>query len=351
MAAPVKPLTYTPEGAVSISYNDLKQSPLSLGQSIEEAFGSSEKSLGIIIVRDLPQEYKEYRERLLRLSYGFAHLDEANREKYTDPASRYSFGWSHGKEIMNGRPDYLKGSYYANPIVDVPTVSEEEKKEFPEYYGNNIWPSKDEAGVEGFEAAFKDLGRLIVSVGVQLAEACQPFASSHLPDSVTLPQLIADSQTCKARLLYYFPPPVGTKPSEDEPVDSWCGFHKDHSVITGLCSALFLKTPREGGEPTAVASPSPISGLYIRNRGGDLVKVAIPADCLAFQVGESLEVATGNRLRATPHCVRVGFGEDAELISRSTYALFMNANTDQKLSEDITFGQFSKKIFEEHYQS
>lgn len=59
---------------------------------------------------------------------------------------------------MNGRPDTLKGSYYANPIVDVPKVSDELKKQFPEYYGANIWPAADEQGIEEFETAFKDLG-------------------------------------------------------------------------------------------------------------------------------------------------------------------------------------------------
>ena len=49
-----------------------------------------------------------------------------------------SFGWSHGKEIMNGKPDTLKGSYYANPTVDSPTIAEAERKAYPEYYGNNI---------------------------------------------------------------------------------------------------------------------------------------------------------------------------------------------------------------------
>jgi hypothetical protein len=39
---------------------------------------------------------------------------------------------------MNGKPDTLKGSYYANPIIDTPTVSEEQKKTYPEYYGTNI---------------------------------------------------------------------------------------------------------------------------------------------------------------------------------------------------------------------
>lgn len=70
-----------------------------------------------------------------------------------------SFGWSHGKEIMNGKPDTLKGSYYANPIVDKPTVPARDRDAHPEYYGENIWPRAGEKGIEGFEVAFKELGR------------------------------------------------------------------------------------------------------------------------------------------------------------------------------------------------
>jgi len=72
--------------------------------------------------------------------------------------------------------DVLKGSYYANPLIDVPTVSAQDAKLYPEYYGKNICectairmdgislkvsqgPKPDEKGVEGFEEAFKDLGR------------------------------------------------------------------------------------------------------------------------------------------------------------------------------------------------
>lgn len=41
---------------------------------------------------------------------------------------------------MNGKPDTLKGSYYANPVLDVPgsDVSEADKKAHPESYGTNI---------------------------------------------------------------------------------------------------------------------------------------------------------------------------------------------------------------------
>ncbi|KAF9478690.1 Clavaminate synthase-like protein [Pholiota conissans] len=344
-------IEYTPEGAVVISYQSLVTSPETLGPAIEKAFGSDPTCLGIIIVRDLPAEYPKYRECLLKLAYHFGHLDEAIRESYSNKTSNYSFGWSHGKEIMNGKPDTLKGSFYANPIIEDITVPLEERTKFPEYYGQNIWP-KTEKGVEEFEQAFKDLSRLIFKVGCELAIACQPFASLHFADStLSLADLIRDSQTTKARLLHYFPPSLdGILPSEDDPVDSWCGFHLDHSLLTGLCSAMFLRR-LSNGQPEVVANPSPTSGLYIRTRGGRLIKVSIPPHCLAFQTGEALEIATNGRLLATPHCVRVGAFDSADEISRESFALFMQPNTYQYLSGDTTFGQFSQKIFAEHYEA
>ncbi|KAJ7356943.1 Clavaminate synthase-like protein [Mycena albidolilacea] len=345
------PITYTPEGAVSIAYQDLVSSPLSLSKSIEKAFGSNPECLGIVVVRDLPPAYAAYRERLLKLACAFAKLDEPIREKYADIHSRYSFGWSHGKEIMNGKPDTLKGSYYANinPGIEVPSVSPALQEAYPEYYNKNIWPEADEAGVEGFESAFKDLGKFVFEVGCELAVACQPFALSHLNDSsMSLPQLISTSNTVKARLLHYFPPSPDTPVTQEtDPVDNWCGWHKDHSLLTGLCSAMFLREGESGFE--TVASPSPASGLYIRTRGGDLTKVSIPVDCLAFQTGEALEVATGGTLRATPHCVRVGVAPGSDKVSRETFALFMQPDVDQLLSNSCTFGQFSKRVFDEHY--
>ncbi|PCH33351.1 Clavaminate synthase-like protein [Wolfiporia cocos MD-104 SS10] len=364
------PVSLTAEGAVSISYPTLVKSPSTLTSAIEKAFGSHPDSLGIIVIRDLPPAFVNARERLLTLAYQFANLEVNVRERYADPKTKYSFGWSHGKEIMNGRPDTLKGSYYANPVVDTPNVPADQRAAYPEYYGTNIWPSNDIEGIDGFESAFKTLGRLIFAIGCDLATACQPFgkapcwcvytsetaadlhtASSHLVDSsVSLADLIRSSQTTKARLLHYFPPsPDAPLPAADEPIDSWCGFHLDHSLLTGLCSAMFLR-PGPNGEPTAVPSPSPTSGLYIRTRGGALTKVSIPPDCLAFQTGEALELATAGSLRATPHCVRVGASADMEDVSRETFALFMQPNTDQQIAVSETFGQFSKRVFDRHYK-
>ncbi|KAF9535743.1 Clavaminate synthase-like protein [Crepidotus variabilis] len=343
---------YTPEGAVVISYPTLVASPESVLTSIEKGFGSDPNCLGIIVVKDLPKEYVHHREKLLKLAYHFGHLDEGIRESYTDPSSKYSFGWSHGKEIMNGKPDTLKGSYYANPVHLDLKASAEEKEEFPEYYGENIWPKADERGVEDFREAFIQLSELIYEVGCEMAIACQPFASTYLIDStVSLSDLISKSRTVKARLLHYFPPSKNeAPPSDDDPVDSWCGFHKDHSMLTGLCSALFLRH-KEDGTPEVIKPPSPTSGLYIRTRGGQLTRVSIPPDCLAFQTGEALEVATNGRLLATPHCVRVGSMTSTDEVSRESFALFMGPNTEVQISPTLTYGQFSKQIFSEHYES
>jgi hypothetical protein len=94
---------------------------------------------------------------------------------------------------MNGKPDVLKGSYYANPVVEIPGVAPALQDAYPEYYNKNICtflfrrsicalklysgPKDDEAGVEGFSSAFKDLGRFIFEVGCELAVACQPFGA------------------------------------------------------------------------------------------------------------------------------------------------------------------------------
>ncbi len=75
--------------------------------------------------------------------------------------------------------DTMKGSYYANPVLDEPNVSPKLREAYPEYYGNNICtafpPSTSHrkqlltlyagptstAEVQDFEHAFKDLGRYV----------------------------------------------------------------------------------------------------------------------------------------------------------------------------------------------
>ncbi len=47
---------------------------------------------------------------------------------------------------------------------------------------------------------------------------------------------------------------------------------------------MYLSEGGDFSEPTVVQSPSESSGLYIRTRGGELTKVSIPEDSLAFQL-------------------------------------------------------------------
>jgi len=183
----------TSEGVVVLSWNDLVNNPEGLAPAVSRAFGSDPECLGLLIVKDLPSGYPTLRSRLLNLAERFAALDEVQREKYSDPTSSFrcvvavsllfdfvlslfSFGWSHGKEIMNGKPDILKGSYYANinnPDANAVEWTAEQKRAFPEYYGDNICtchrriirytfqqtPLGPEPILAGFRQAFEELGQ------------------------------------------------------------------------------------------------------------------------------------------------------------------------------------------------
>ena len=63
-------------------------------------------------------------------------------------------------------------------------------------------------------------------------------------------------------------------------------------------------TPSGGWEQwEEVGLPDPAAGLYIRARDGTEVKAVLPKDCVGFQVGETWQVHSGGKLRATPHAV------------------------------------------------
>lgn len=130
---------------VKISHNALVSRDPALSSEIERAFDSSPDALGLLIVSDLPTEFAALRKRLLHLADKFATLPQSTREQYARPPD-YSFGWSHGKEVMNGKPDLLKGSFYNNPKEDVTPGLHEGDEPI-----HNVWPKEKE--VEGFEGA------------------------------------------------------------------------------------------------------------------------------------------------------------------------------------------------------
>ncbi|GAA5948953.1 hypothetical protein JCM21900_003150 [Sporobolomyces salmonicolor] len=372
MSADIQPIV--------IPYPSLVSKDASLPALIQQAFDSSDSSLGLVIISDLPPEFPALRKRLLLLSNAFASLPEETREKYSHMGSNYSYGWSHGKEIMNGKPDILKGSYYNNPVYDEsPGLCEGDAPV------QNIWPK--EKGVEGYEEAFKELCKLMVEVGGLVAAACdQLVGGAGAASTKSVEELVRQSHSSKARLLHYFPrndsvfslPPSSSLPDapRDEAIDdSWCGTHIDHSLLTVLCPSLYLfhPTSNDNLEPLLIPSPSKSTGLFIKTRSGKIVQATIPDNCLALQTGETLELLTSQRLAATPHFVNATADalsrraleaiekqkeadpawKDVEsgTVSRETLAVFLQPNHDEVIStEGETFGAFSARVFKRHYE-
>ncbi|CAN1177693.1 hypothetical protein LINPERHAP2_LOCUS33244 [Linum perenne] len=134
---------------VTIPYSELKEKNMDLSNKIEEGFRPN--GLGILSVTDVPG-FSSLRQDLLHLSQRLASLPEEIKKELEDPMFlflcvvmdayfMYNFGWSHGKEkLESGKTDVLKGSYYENPILDVPTTDQHLIQRYPSYCGSNIWP-------------------------------------------------------------------------------------------------------------------------------------------------------------------------------------------------------------------
>ncbi|KIW34056.1 uncharacterized protein PV07_00858 [Cladophialophora immunda] len=355
--------------ATTVSLKELAEATVPFA-ALEEAFGES--SLGILVVNDLPARYTELREKLLSYASYLAQLPEKDLDALTDAASHYEIGWSHGKEALkDGQYDTMKGSYYVDcqsfflehPVVPVPG------KPATRGAGTNLWPS--ESAMPGFRATFEELCTLLIEIGVLVARAVDLYASKHIPNYQPgyLEHVVKTSHTPKARLLHYFPPSEmqssppsspsadSASPSDSED-DSWCATHLDDGCLTALTSALYMDEssplpPLSAAHPfpslpILPASPDPKAGLYIRSRGDQVVKVDIPADCIAFQTGEALQMITDGRFKAVPHFVRGPSGSSN--VARNTLALFMQPDLDEVIDKDkgTTYGEFVEMIVARH---
>jgi isopenicillin N synthase-like dioxygenase len=263
---------------VVLEYEKLVDPNCDLNDYIAEAFGNNPNCLGLCFVKGVPG-LLEKREKLLRLASSLAALPKEELDGLEHPESTYSFGWSHGKEIMNGKPDFAKGSFYNNPIYNIPPSNNPEyAKEFPAYGCPNVWPKS----LPELEVAFMDLGKLIVQVGQLVAIHCDKYLKTAFQDLPPefLQSMIRDSITHKARLLHYFP--ISQKDAEPTPdggnMDSWCGLHLDHSVLTGLTSAMYFDEsdssfPEIDKSNSKVAQVLQDAGLYIKNKRDEFTQV------------------------------------------------------------------------------
>uniref|UniRef100_A0A5B6YMT8 Fe2OG dioxygenase domain-containing protein n=2 Tax=Davidia involucrata TaxID=16924 RepID=A0A5B6YMT8_DAVIN len=340
---------------VTISYSELKVKNADLSVKIEEGFGPN--GLGILSISDVPG-YSSLRQNLLHLSPRLATLPEEVKKELEDPHSRYNFGWSHGKEkLESGKPDILKGSFYANPILDVPTTEASLIQRYPSYCGSNIWPH---SALPELEVAFKALGKMILDVGLMVAYHCDRYVckGKKMHEDEGLEQILLRSRCHKGRLLYYFPAQQCNCSQDGDSMSSWCGWHTDHGSLTGLTCAMFMRDAVE------ISCPDSAAGLYIKTRTDEIVKVVFGKDEIAYQIGETTEILSRGQLCATPHCVRAPKGEAASGLERTTFALFMQPDWDEKLNfpevvhihqelisshESLTFGEYTEKLLDKYY--
>ncbi|CAL9085557.1 unnamed protein product [Musa textilis] len=352
-AEPVGP--FPTARTVTISYSDIKEKSRDLSMNIEEGFGPN--GLGIISVSDVPG-FSLLRQNLLHLAPRVARLPDDVKKKLEDPESRYNFGWSHGKEkLESGKVDFFKGSFYANPILDIPTTDFAAMQRYPSYCRPNKWPA---TSLPELEEAFKALGMLMMEVGLMLAYHCDQYVSREMKDheNGSLEQILKHSRCHKGRLLYYFPKELSHHGDNNNSISSWCGWHTDHGSLTGLTCGMFT---RNG---VKISSPDSAAGLYVKTRNDQIVKVVFGEDEIAYQIGETAETLGRGYLCATPHCVQAPNSEKASGVERSTFALFMQPDWDEKLMFSgavpyhqelilphgtLTFGEFSERLLNKYY--
>lgn len=352
-------MTFCRDLVVSIDYAELKAAThidLPTGQKTPEeialllekigkAFGNNDECLGILAVTGVPN-ITSLRGSLLPLARDLAALPPSDLQEVVVPSAAYQVGWSHGREKLQGdRYDFSKGSFYANPLTDdflsaaierskrntasendddndtTSTTAEELRDAATNnvpFFAPNVWPSK----IPELERDFKELGNLVVNVGIMIARLCDLYVQSKCPNAsfTRLEHVITNSLFCKARLLHYFPSDAKNNDKNEDDFSDWCGWHNDHGSLTGLVPGMFLDV--DSGAP--VLCPDPDAGLYIKSRGGKTVQVQLPTpleDCLAFQIGETTQIHSGGVLSATPHAVR-GCKENS-MVSRESFAVFM----------------------------
>lgn len=255
---------------------------------------------GIIAIRGVPGFVKAY-EDFIKSAQKFINLPQEKRAQYTPPDA-YGRGWSYGIETFSGVTDSFKGSYYAS---------------YPEEFATlpNIWPCKD---LPDFKKNYLNLVEIIFRTGKEI----QQFLGINIKDVLSV-----------SRMLYY-------GPIHDSKGVEWCGEHRDHGLLTGLCPGVcFLKGQR-------IPKPSG-TGLFIRGE-----EIFTPDDALLFQIGEVAELITNGTVTATEHEVKkaVGgferYGFAHFIIPRSDYAIESTLSKyNDRFSPGITYGEWNNRSY------
>jgi isopenicillin N synthase-like dioxygenase len=281
-------MTVSPTNVVTVEYSDLVDGKMNVMPLILEAFGPD--GLGVIAVRGIP-EWRPLVEETIPLAHKLICLPAEVLKSLEHPDSLFNSGWSYGKEKLGDKPDTKKASYYFNPLSDDPRP--ETRELHPWALPANRWPTKH---LPEFEIQSKKLGSVMHSVVIALA---QRIDSMELGTKIA--EEMSSSLKAKGRMLYYYPLKEEDLAEVQSRPDGWIGWHNDSGFLTALTPDMYFK--HSTGE--VVPNPEPaVAGLWVAARNGELQRVIIPPDCMAIQCGECLQVITGGKLVATPHCVR-----------------------------------------------
>lgn len=235
---------------------------------------------GIIAIRGVPGFVKAY-EDFMTAAQSFINLSEEKKFQYT-PHDSYERGWSYGIETFNNVTDSFKGSYY----VKYPETSAD---------APNLWPCQD---VPDFKQNYLNLVKIIFHTGKEI----QPLLGIHINDVTSV-----------TRMLYY-------GPIHDSNAGEWCGEHRDHGLLTGLCPGVYFWKGERVPKPSG-------TGLFVRGE-----EISAPDDVLLFQIGEVAELITNGAVTATEHQVRKAVGD----YERYNFALFISPLPDYKVESTLT---------------
>jgi len=168
----------------------------------------------------------------------------------------------------------------------------------------------------------------------------------------------------KARLLYYFPQGQQKNSEHDQKeetlkgnggdvvYDDWCGWHTDHGSLTALLPGMLCNDGDDDRTKPMSASLHPRPGLYIKTKTSaiakdddeadsgteqmrpqeQLVHVDLAPTSLGFQLGETLQIMSDGKFRATPHAVKAPPSSAAHvLVGRASLAVFLQPLASQVL--------------------
>ena len=284
---------------VILDYQDLVDHK-DLTYEIGQGFGLM--GLGVIGVKNIPS-YATNRLNLLSYARQLSFLDPSKKKEILTRSLVEFAGLREPTLNPKDIVDYLKCTYYANPEVD----SSVDKGD----WADNIWPR---TCLEGFESAFKTLGRQMVDVGTliscHLDRQIKEKYSSYKDNNIEI--AMSTHKNHISRLLYYLPQSGNSH--------EWCLWHQDFTFLTALAPSLY--TNHATGEVISDQEiDDPNTGLFVRNRKSQQVKIKVSPDVMLFQAGEIIQIVSGGMFECTPHSV-LNNGKLGEL-SRSTFITFM----------------------------